>query len=196
MRHWLGVLVVASLAAGPLEAQGLGEAAAKEKRRREEEQKKNKGPAKVITTEDLTKVTATTANAGAPGGLAQDAGARPREDTTPADETRREGASTPGGGEGPGGQDEKSWRTQAAELRKEIQAAEQKAASVQQENDRLFAEIQRSTDTNEILRLRAEQNKVSAELEIAKKELANLRQEWTQFEESARRAGVPPGWIR
>jgi hypothetical protein len=195
MRRWLGVVIVAALAAGPLEAQGLGEAAAKEKRRREEEQKKNKGPAKVITTEDLTKVTATTANAAAPG-LAQDAGARPREDTTPADETRRDGATPPGGGEGPGGQDEKSWRTQAAELRKEIQAAEQKAASVQQENDRLFAEIQRSTDTNEILRLRAEQNKVSADLEIAKQELANLRQEWAQFEESARRAGVPPGWIR
>lgn len=194
MRRWLGVVIVAALAAGPLEAQGLGEAAAKEKRRREEEQKKNKGPAKVITTEDLAKVTATTANAAAPGGLAQDAGARPREDTAPADETRRDGASPPG--EGPGGQDEKSWRTQAAELRKEIQEAEQKAASAQQENDRLFGEIQRSTDTNEILRLRAEQNKVSADLETAKTELANLRQEWAQFEESARRAGVPPGWIR
>ena len=78
MRHWLGVLVVASLAAGPLEAQGLGEAAAREKRRREEEQKKNKGPARVVTTEDLAKVQSATATEPAKPMSAQEMGGKPR----------------------------------------------------------------------------------------------------------------------
>lgn len=192
MRRLMGLVVALAFAAGSLPAQSLGELAAKEKRRREEEQKKNKGPARVITTEDLAKVTASTATAAAPA-LAQDLGAR-RARSEAAAET--ESSESEGGASGPGGRDEKTWRAQAAEAREAVRGAEQTAQSLERQIAKLFGEIQRSTDTNEILRLRAEQKDLEEELERTKQELAKARQELVAFEESARRAGVPPGWIR
>lgn len=199
MRPWFGLVAVLTLAAGSLPAQSLGELAAKEKRRREEEQKKNKGPARVVTTEDLARVQGATATEPAKPVSAQElGGTRRRSDADEPDQDRpREKPANPEG-EAPerGGQDEKTWRAQAAELRQEIQAAEQKLKALEEQVNKLFGDIQRSTDTYEILRLRGEQDKLGEQIKMAKRELDGVRQELVQLEESARRAGVPPGWIR
>lgn len=188
------------LAAGPLAAQGLGEAAAKERKRREEEQKKNNGPAKVVTTEDLAKVQGTTATDNTPT-LAREMGGKARSDESHAPDNPREGAAKQkreeaGAPEERGGQDETTWRTKAAELRKDLREIEQKAQALEQEKSKVAGDILRSTDTNEILRLRADQQRIDEQLQAVKRELDGVRQETAQFEESARRAGVPPGWIR
>lgn len=201
MRRLTSLVTACCLAAGSLAAQGLGEAAAREKRRREEEQKKNKGPAKVITTDDLAKVQAVTATASSPP-QSQETGGRRSSDATSPDEpdpVGRERVKRPAPEGAPpelGGQDEKAWRAQAAEKRAQIQAAEAKLKPIEAEVGQLFGEIQRSTDTHEILRLRARQDELAEQLKAAQRELADLKEELAQFEESARRSGVPPGWIR
>jgi predicted nucleic acid-binding Zn-ribbon protein len=69
-------------------------------------------------------------------------------------------------------------------------------AKLDQEAARLANRILMSTDTNEILRLRAEQQKVQASLDAARSELEASRKALENLQEEARRAGVPPGWVR
>jgi len=197
-RCWPGLVVVLALAAGSLPAQSLGELAAKEKRRREEEQKKNKGPARVVTTEDLANVQGTTATEAAKPVLAQELGGKPRSsaDEIDQDRPREKPANPEAEARERGGQDEKTWRAQAAGLRQEIQEVEQKVKALEEQVNKLFGDIQRSTDTYEILRLRGEQEKLAEQIKVAKRERDGVRQELVQLEDSARRAGVPPGWIR
>jgi hypothetical protein len=200
MGRLIALAVAAALVAADAPAQGLAEAAAREKRRREEEQKK-KGPAKVVTTEDLANTTGTVANAAAPV-LAQDKGRKQSSDSTSSEEPDpvgrpRVAPSRPEGAEPErGGHDQKTWKTLADEARAQLGASEEKLRALEEENGRLFGEMQRSTDTNEIMRLRGELKRVSEQVEFAKQEVANARQELAAFEESARRAGVPAGWIR
>lgn len=194
-------LLASLLAASALQAQqgGLGAAAAREKQRREEAQKKG-GAGKAYTNDDLSKVEATTATPATPQ-RSQDAGRRER---------RGDGSSlrerAPGGGvrssesdeeaSGPQGKGQDAWRTEAQQKREAVKSAEQKVEVLQRRNESLLAEILGSTDTNQILRLRAQQQSLNEELEAAQRELSGVRQELAQFEESARRAGVPPGWLR
>jgi len=53
-----------------------------------------------------------------------------------------------------------------------------------------------STDTNEQLRLRAEQQEVFTSLGAAKAAVTAAQKAITSLEEEARRAGVPAGWLR
>ena len=53
-----------------------------------------------------------------------------------------------------------------------------------------------STDTNEILQLRAQQQEQTEQLEQARRGLVEAKQAMDAFEEEARRASVPPGWLR
>jgi hypothetical protein len=199
MRRALLTLVLAAFAAATVHAQSLGEIAAREKRRREEEQKKNKGPARVVTTEDLANVQAKTATEARPQS-AQELGGKPASSSDEIDRDKppseTPSGSASGSGQERGGQDEKTWRTQAQDLRNEIQEREQKLRALEQEKGKIGGDMLRSTDTNEILRMRGQQQQVDEQIATARRELEGVRTELAQFQESARRAGVPPGWIR
>jgi hypothetical protein len=198
---FLVALIVLPFLAGslPAQAQSLAELAAKEKRRREEEQKKN-GPAKVVTTEDLAKVQAGTATAPSPP-LAQDAG---KVDIVDKAKAARKAGHNPEGveDEGPAdaphveAEDEKTWRQDAQNHRNAIAEAEKKLRDIEQAKVKINGQILLSTDTNEIMRLRGELQSFDEKLAAAGRDLADARQNQAEFEQSARRAGVPPGWIR
>jgi hypothetical protein len=92
--------------------------------------------------------------------------------------------------------EEASWRGRAAAARDAVATNEAAVAKLQDEAGRLANRILLSTDTNEILRLRAEQQKVQASLDAARNELEASRKAVDDLQEEARRAGVPPGWVR
>ncbi len=183
----LGLAVTGALLCSLAQAQGLGEAAAKEKLRREQEQKK-RGAAKVITTEDLVKAGSSES---APGGLAQDA-QRP-QDTSSSETQKTFKEGTDEVVEAPG---EAQWRQRAAEAKQELKEFEARVGTLQEKADQLFGQIRASTDTNELLRLRAAQQSLTKEIEEAKIMLDTSRKELRDLGEEARRAGVPPGWVR
>ena len=183
----LGLACACAFAGSLAHAQGLGEAAAREKQRREQEQKK-RGTAKVITTDELTKAGSSD---GPSGGLAQDqqrpqdisAGERQKAIKEGTDEV----VDVPG---------EAQWRQRAKEAKEEVQQAQANVRTLEEKASELFGRIQASTDTNEILRLRAEQENLTKQVEEAKIILGTTRKELRDFEDEARKAGVPPGWVR
>jgi len=91
--------------------------------------------------------------------------------------------------------EEARWRERSANARGEIASADHEVTKLEQEAAGLANRILLSTDTNEILRLRAERQKVSESL-AARAELERARKALEDLQEEARRAGVPPGWVR
>lgn len=180
------IALVCALAGSLAQAQGLGEAAAKEKQRREQAQKK-RGAAKVITTEELTPGS----SEGSPGGLAQDA-QRP-QDTSASERQKATKENTDEVEEAPG---EAQWRERAREAKQELKDSEARVHALEEQASQLFGRIQASTDTNELLRLRAEQQELTKQVDEAKIMLETTRKEFRDLAEEARRAGVPPGWVR
>ena len=92
--------------------------------------------------------------------------------------------------------DEQDWRRQAAERRREVATLKTRIGAMQSEVNRLLSEILQANDPNQNMRLRAEQQQAIEQLEALKKELADAQKGVQDFEEDARRAGVPPGWLR
>jgi hypothetical protein len=92
--------------------------------------------------------------------------------------------------------EEARWRERATTARGGIASADHEVTKLEQEAAALANRILLSTDTNEILRLRAEQQKVNESLAAARAALERARQALEDLQEEARRAGVPPGWVR
>ena len=167
------------LAAAALEAsaQSLGEAA-----RKQAEKKKAEQPsARVYTEDDLAGYR----EGGPPRPSPAIADAAPE----PAPSVR----SVPDGEVG-----EAEWRSIAAAHRAAIRQAEQYAAAVQASIDRINSGLAgfppQAHDTFAVVEGRKQ--KTLAQLERAKAQLAQLRQDRDAFEADARRRNVPPGWLR
>jgi hypothetical protein len=92
--------------------------------------------------------------------------------------------------------EEASWRRRADLARITVTENQAAVAQYQEEAGKIANRILMSTDTNEILRLRGEQQKVQASLDAARGELDASRRALENLQEEARRAGVPPGWVR
>jgi len=92
--------------------------------------------------------------------------------------------------------EEASWRNRAGSARETVRTAESEVTRLQDEAGKIANRILMSTDTNEILRLRAEQQKVQASLDGARAALDAARKALDDLQEEARRAGVPVGWVR
>ncbi len=211
MRGRLAVaaLLLSALAAGAL-AQSLAEAAAKERERRERERKKAGTAAKVVTDEELGKSAGTLALGGTvPSAGPRTGGARDKPDWAPADwadltleqreelqrkHDQQEGRSVLGSANP--GQEEASWRERARRTYEAVRNAAANLDRLKAERERLLGDALRSTDTNEILRLRAQAAEVGEEIARAEAALTDAREDVRILEEDARRASVPPGWIR
>lgn len=177
----------AVLLAPPLFAQSLGEAAQKERERRAALKKQ---PGKVVTDEDLKKTTGETSTPteASPSPTQAQTSRRPM---TAAQEAGKSGGAFSG--------DERAWRDRAGDLREGIAGAERalKDAEARAEALRLDMDPNRGAlDPNRMQRLQADQTAAAAQIEKAKKELAAAKQGLADLEEEARRASVPPGWLR
>jgi hypothetical protein len=183
MRLVQHVLVVALLGAwaSPAAGQSLAAVARKEEARRKEV----KQTSRVITNKDLRQVAAVPA----PVTPAPAPTAAPAPDpAAPADKPVDEEAQR--------AQDEQAWRQKMADAKVALERSQMYADALQSKINALWADFtarddpaQRAQIEIERKRAIAEQERVKGEIEAQKKAIADL-------EEEARKAGVPPGWIR
>ncbi len=93
-------------------------------------------------------------------------------------------------------QGEDYWRKRIMTARDESQRAELMAAALQNRVDGLWADFTARDDPFQ--RAEIEQDRIEAlrELEQTKADIVRLDQDIRNVQEEARRAGVPPGWLR
>ncbi len=92
--------------------------------------------------------------------------------------------------------DEAWWGDRAAELRVAIERAKTLAGEVQGRINALTAEIVNRDDPFQQAELRDQLQKALAELDRAQASALDAQQRLEALQQEARRAGVPPGWLR
>jgi hypothetical protein len=179
---WLLVTVVALGATSAAWSQTpppLADVAKKEAERR----KAIKSPGKVYTNEDVakTKGTMTSAAPVAPAVAPASAQAAPVAEPEPSPEPPR---------------DEAYWRARMADARERLRRSQLFADSLQTRINALTADFTRWDDPYQRAAIGQQRADALAELDRVKREIDALTQEIADIEEEARRAGVPPGWLR
>jgi hypothetical protein len=184
----LGILVLAPV----VHAQSLAELAQKEKERRAAKAKDGKPASaapKVITQEDLDQ-----AKASRPEGEAPAPDPASSEPDLPA--RNRPGARSPQGLPDDSNERavlEKSWKTRAEVSRAAVRAAEQAVASAQNTRNALGPV---PVPTLDPLDWGKQVGLADTRLAAAKAALQAAQKNLESLEEDARKAGIPPGWIR
>jgi hypothetical protein len=182
-------LVASSLlCSSAVTAQSLADVARAEEARR----KTQKAPVKVYTNEDLGKggeaaVTppppAADASTVKPGASGPSAAAK-----APAIKPSEQAEAT--------GKDEKYWRTRITDARTAVQRSQAFHDALQSQINGLYAQFVATDDPAQ--RAVVEQKRLGAlaELERVKAEIAKYTKAVADIEDEARRASVPPGWLR
>lgn len=99
----------------------------------------------------------------------------------------------PAGGEVPG---ENDWRARMTTVREARARAELMASALQNRADGLWAQFTAMDDPARRGVVEGQRTEALAELERTRAEAELLDQQIRDIEEEARRAGVPPGWLR
>ena len=185
----LTLLVVVSSAAADAAAQSLVEVARQERLRREALARQagpDAPPTRVYTDADLVYSGRLTMRV---DDRERDAGAEPGAAAT---EPAIPAASPEAEADG----DEERWRNRMTEARQALEQAERRAAELQTRLNRLWADFTARDDPAQ--RAAIEQDRVAAlaELEATEAEADDLARAITDLRDEARRAGVPPGWLR
>ena len=185
----LAALLFAPTAVADATAQSLVEVARQERLRREALARRigpDAAPPRVYTDADLVYSGRLTMRV---DDRERDAGAEPGATATePANPT----ASPEAAGTG----DEERWRNRMTEARQALEQAERRAAGLQTRVNRLWADFTARDDPAQ--RAAIERDRVAAldELEETEAEADDLARAITDLRDEARRAGVPPGWLR
>jgi hypothetical protein len=187
-------LIFTSLITGSLlcsagvKAQSLADVARAEEARR----KSQKAPVKVYTNEDLGK-----------GGEVAIAPPTPASDTstakpgaTGASGAAKPPASKPSEPTDTTGKDEKYWRARIEDARTAVQRSQAFHDALQSQINGLYAQFVAVDDPAQ--RAVVEQKRLAAlaELERVKAEITKNTKAVADIEDEARRASVPPGWLR
>lgn len=172
------------LSAAAATAQSLVEVARQERLRREALARQagpDAPPPRVYTDADLVYSGRLTMRIGDDAG----AGAAATEPASPAapPETAADG-------------DEERWRNRMAEARQAVEHAERRAAELQTRVNRLWADFTARDDPAQRAAIEQDRLAALAELEETRAEADELAQAIVDLREEARRAGVPPGWLR
>lgn len=97
---------------------------------------------------------------------------------------------------GSGAGDEKQWRARITAARSNLSRAEIFAEALQSRINALSADFVNRDDPAQRQDLFTQRQRALEELDRVQAEVAGFRQEVADIEEDARRAGVPPGWLR
>jgi len=175
------VVVLAGLAASarPALAQGLGDVA-----RQEEERRKDvKTPAKLYTNKDL----------GAPPASSPDA-PKPPSASTPAapaaDEKAKDAAK-----DGPV-KDQKYWSGRKKEIDAKLERDKVLADAMQSRINGLTTDFAARSDPAQRAIIERDRQRAVAELDGLQKSIKDEQKAAGDLDEEARKAGVPPGWLR
>lgn len=164
-------------------AQSLGEVAKKEEGRR----KAVKASGKVYTNDSLKTEPPPSTPASASGAPAQPA---PSAGSTPS-----ASAPEPAPAEADKG-DEKSWRKRIADARETLQRSQTFADALQSQLNALTTDFVNRDDPVQRNAIAVNRDKVAAELDRVKRDVAAQTKAISDIQEEARRAGVPAGWVR
>ena len=169
-------------------AQALGDIAKKEEERR----KTIPNPAKVYTNKDLDSVPA--APPAQPSGSSASA-----KDTTDAKagDAGKDAGSAADAGSGDGDvKDQKYWSGKIQTLRTQLDRDKGYVDAVQSRINALSTDFVNRDDPAQKRIIEADRNKALAELDRLKKAVVSGQKAIDDLQEAARRAGVPPGWLR
>jgi len=170
------LVMATALAAATASAQSLGDIAKKEEARRKAVAKAGK----IYTNDDLGS-SETVAQPAAPAPAASPAQPKPEE--------------KPAAEQGPK-KDEAYWRARIAEARKGLDRAKTFHDALQSRINALSADFAARDDPAQRGVISSDRQKSLAELERVKKEIADFTKQIGDIEDEARKAGVPPGWLR
>jgi hypothetical protein len=173
------VLFVAGWAA-TASAQSLADVARKEEARRKQVAK----PARVLTNKDLKPSEIPIPAAGSEQAATAGDAAKP-DGQKPADETPDQQA-----------RDEQTWRDRMAKARADLEHSEMYLDALQSKINALWADFTSRDDPAQRAAIETDRKKALAEFDRVKQEVQDRRKAIDDLEEEARKAGVPPGWLR
>jgi hypothetical protein len=172
--------VISLALALPAFGQSLGDVAKKTESRKTAA----KTPAKVYTNDDLPQAdpaAAAPATPAAPASGAAAASAQPAPEAKPADGPKK---------------DEAYWRGRVTQIQDNLQRARMFQEALQTRINSLSADFTSRDDPAQRGVVASDRQKALAELERVKKEIKDFEKQLSDLEDEARRAGVPPGWLR
>jgi hypothetical protein len=200
----VGCVVAMVACAHTAAAQSLADVARAEASRRKA---LGKAATKVYTNDDLK------GDNGAPGPAADASAAKPEGSTPPAT-----AAPAPAPGNAPSGpataaaataaapppppapdnppNDEKYWRNRMVTARAALQRSQSFAEALQSHINGLWAEREAMGDPIQRAAIEKKRNEAIAELDRVKSDIGQQTKAIAAIEEEARRASVPPGWLR
>ncbi len=181
-------LILAAACTATLGAQSLADVARKEEQRRKE----IKTPSKVLTNKDLGEVPpssapppAATPPAAAPGDAAA---------STPADAAADAGKDKPK--DSGVVKDQKYWSTKMKELQDTLAHDQVLSEAMQTQINSLTTDFVNRDDPAQRAVIERNRNTALAELNRLKDQVKKDQKAIDDLQEQARRAGVPPGWLR
>ena len=191
-RRFLVVVVLISLAgrAAVVSAQSLADIAKKEEERRKE----IKGPAKVITNKDLAPApTASTPapadGAAAPAVPATGDAAKDANDAKDAKNEKDAKANAPA-------KDKAHWAGRLKGLQETLERDQTYADALLSRINALTTDFVNRGDPAQRSVIERDRQRSLAELAKLKEQIQKDRKALADLDEEARRAGVPPGWLR
>jgi hypothetical protein len=194
------LLILALAAVGisiPLSAQSLADVAKKEEDRR----KDIKAPSKVLTNKDLADVPPATAApaASSPSGSTSDQdkdkgaegsdAAKTKDKDAAKDKDKDKDKDAPV-------KDEKYWSTKIKALRDALAHDQVLADAMQTQINSLTTDFVNRDDPAQRAVIDRNRQTAVAELNRLKEQIKNDQKAIDELQEDARRAGVPPGWLR
>lgn len=177
----LSAIGLAGAIAATAAAQSLGELAKQEEARR----KAIKAPGKVLTNDTIRSIPvpsagAVPATASTPG-KDKDSDASADKKAKPEDDPKAK---------------EAAWRKRIQGARDALQRAEVFAEALQSRINGLTADFTARDDPAQRAAVADQRQKALAELDRVKKEIVEQTKAIADIQEEARKAGVPPGWLR
>lgn len=155
----------------------LGEIALKEQQRRKDVKTKSK----VLSNADLPKISSAPTPKTLPEGTAAAKPETPEQAKPKSPEDEK---------------DEAWWRSRMSQLRDELRRSEIFVEALQTRINSLTNDFASRDDPYQRARIAEDRQKALSEMDRVKNEIESHKKKLGDLEEEARRAGVPPGWLR
>jgi hypothetical protein len=201
MRSLTATALVSALFLTPVavRAQSLGDLAQKEEARR----KDTKSGTKVYSNRDLPNVSPAEPAPAASAPATPNAAATPPPAADPPDDPPAAGttsepaaASRPADRPPDEGKEREKWQQRMRALREQLERNRVLADALQTRLNSLDADFVNRDDPAQRSKVAADRDRTAVELNRLKKVIAADEKAIPALEEEARRAGVPPGWLR
>lgn len=173
-------LVLVAGWAAAASAQSLADVARKEEARRKHIAK----PARVLTNKDLKPSEIPIPQAGS------------EQPATAAAEPPKSDEQKPADAQDQQAKDEQAWRDRMAKARADLEHSEMYLDALQSKINSLWADFTSRDDPAQRAVIESDRKKALAEFDRVKQQVEDQKKAIDDLEEEARKAGIPPGWLR